>query len=54
MAKNVRTAKTGGSHTGAPRPIIEDVKDCGRLDRTPWGTDAQEKTPLAGLPSTLA
>jgi hypothetical protein len=54
VAKNVRTAKARGTHTGAHRPEIEHVKDCSRLDRTPRGTDAQEKTPLAGLPRTLA
>ena len=54
MAKNVRTAKAGGTHTGAHRPKIEHVKDCGWLDRTPRGTDAQEKTSFGGLPSTLA
>ena len=54
MSKNVRTAKARHMHSGAHCPKIERIKHCGRLDRTPRGTDTQEKSPLAGLPSTLA
>jgi len=54
MSKNVRTAKARYMHSGAHCPKIEHIKDCGRLDRTPRCTDTQEKSPLAGLPSTLA
>ena len=54
MTKSMRTTESRRLHAGTRRTRIEDVIDCGRLDRSVRRAHAKKQPPLAGFGGSLA